>query len=237
MTKEEQLQKIAENVPKVYGKGHIDGYGAGDIVGYKRGYTNGHSEGYEEGYDQGKAEGGASNERIPTLSKSIIDRTVEEITPSDIDAIGFKSVGWGGFLRCSKLKRFISTAEQNIQLGNFSFQHCSSLLEAHFCETSSCTSAFDNCSKLQKVVIYGNSSFGWGFFNNCTSLKVIDYRIATTVPPIQANATQFNNVPDGCLLVVPDNLYDKWSTATNWVSFSNIVITKASDYTEYEVVE
>lgn len=49
MTIGEQLQKIAENVPKVYEKGHTDGYEAGDIVGYERGYTSGHSEGYESG--------------------------------------------------------------------------------------------------------------------------------------------------------------------------------------------
>ena len=70
---------------------------------------------YNAGYEKGKAEGGDSS-HIAALAKSIIDRTVTEVTPSDIDALGLTYVGWNAFSRCVQLKRFISTAEQNIKV-------------------------------------------------------------------------------------------------------------------------
>ena len=209
-----------------FNAGFKDGYDKGETDGYK----NGETDGYNKGFDEGKKASPAA-----ALAKSIIERTIVEIFPSDIDELGLTFVGWSSFERCTTLKRFISTQEQKINTNNTAFDGCTALLEAHISNMMG-SSTFSGCSKLQKVVLFGNSQFNWGVFQNCTSLKVIDCRTATGVPSV-GNASQFNGVPSGCQFVVPDNLYDAWSTATNWVAFDNLVFVKASDYTEYEVVE
>lgn len=216
----EKLATIAANEQKVFN------------AGLEAGKEQGYAEGYNEGYNKG----GESSARAAALAKGVIERTVTEITASDIDVLGLTTAGWYSFARNDKLKRFISTKEQNIMVNNNAFNYATSLIEAHvgWCSGSS---SFGYCSKLQKVVIYGDSGFGWGLFDNCTALKVIDCRTAPRIPSINAGAQVFNKVPNGCLFVVPDNLYDAWSVATNWVAYENIIITKASDYTEYEVVE
>ena len=217
MTIEEKITLIAENEQKVYDAGKNKGY----------------TDGYTEGYDDGAAS--TSSALAIAVAKNVIERTITEITPSDIDALGLTKVGWQSFSRCDTLKRFISTKEQNISVSNSAFD-CSALIEARIGYIVG-SSSFNGCAKLQKVVIYNNTQFPWGVFQNCSSLKVVDCRNITTIPSINANANVFAQVPMGCQLVVPDHLYDTWSVATNWVAYENIVITRASDYTEYEVIE
>ena len=197
-------------------------------------YNTGYGKGYNDGYDDGAAS--TSSALAIAIAKNVIERTITEITPSDIDALGLTKVGWQSFSRCDTLKRFISTKEQNISVSNSAFDNCSALIEARIGYIVG-SSSFNGCAKLQKVVIYNNTQFPWGVFQNCSSLKVVDCRNITTIPSITANANVFAQVPMGCQLVVPDHLYDKWSVATNWVAYENIVITRASDYTEYEVIE
>lgn len=197
-------------------------------------YNTGYGKGYNDGYDDGAAS--TSSALAIAFAKSVIERTITEITPSDIDALGLTNAGWHSFSRCDTLKRFISTKEQNISVSNSAFDCCSALIEARIGNITG-SSSFNGCAKLQKVVIYNNTQFQWGVFQNCPSLKVVDCRNITTIPSINANANVFARVPMGCQLVVPDHLYDEWSVATNWVAYENIVITRASDYTEYEVIE
>ena len=197
-------------------------------------YNTGYGKGYNDGYDDGAAS--TSSALAIAIAKNVIERTITEITPSDIDALGLTQVGWQSFSRCDTLKRFISTKEQNISVSNAAFDYCSALIEARIGNIIA-SSSFNGCAKLQKVVIYNNTQFQWGVFQNCKSLKVIDCRTATRVPYINAGSKVFEGVPTGCQFVVPDHLYDEWSNATNWVAYENIVITRASDYTEYEVIE
>ncbi len=223
----DKLERIARNEQLIYNAGVEKGKREAGDERYEQGFAAGRAEGYDEGLSDSPA---------TALAKEVIERTITEITPSDIDALGLTRVGWHSFSRCDKLKKFISTNEQNISVSNAAFDNCTSLIEAHIGLVVG-SSAFSGCSQLQKVVIYGNAQFPWGVFKDCKSLKVIDCRNATTIPSISANASAFDNVPDGCQFVVPDHLYDEWSVATNWVSYENIIITKASDYTEYEVIE
>lgn len=60
----------------------------------------------------------------------------------------------------------------------------------------------------------------------------MDFRNATSVPPLPGTAT-FSNVSSTCKIVVPDALYNTWIAATNWSNASiKAMITKLSDYSE-----
>ena len=63
MTKNEQLQKIEENVPKIFANGK------------KEGYNEGHEVGYEEGYSAGQSAGGGGDDNFWDLYQSNGNRT------------------------------------------------------------------------------------------------------------------------------------------------------------------
>lgn len=67
-------------------------------------------------------------------------------------------------------------------------------------------------------------------FYYCTGMKVYDFRYHTKVPSLAATSG-FSSIPADCKIVVPDNLYNSWKSATNW-SNSAIVdrIIKASEF-------
>ena len=181
--------------------------------------------------------GGGEDLGLQQLTKAIIEKTIVEVLPEDVSKLGISRLGPDIFRRCATLKRFISTESQNIRVANNCFDGCGNLLEAHIGGVQSASGVFTSCSKLQKVKLLTDYGFPWGTFIYCSSLKVVDCRNAMSVPSIGGTAQVFQGVPDGCQIVVPDNLYDAWSTATNWVAYDNLVFVKASDYIEYEVIE
>lgn len=52
-------------------------------------------------------------------------------------------------------------------------------------------------------------------FANDPSLHVLDFRQASIIPKL-LNANAFNDMPDDCKIVVPNDLYADWITAANW---------------------
>ena len=60
--------------------------------------------------------------------------------------------------------------------------------------------------------------------------KVIDFRSSDDVPSLE-NINAFQGIPATCKIVVPDNLYDTWKSATNWSTYASR-IAKASEYVE-----
>jgi hypothetical protein len=95
------------------------------------------------------------------------------------------------------------------------------------------SSMFWYCPNLTKVKLQGISkklttTSQW--FYECTSLELIDFRGATGVPKL-SSTNAFTNVPSTCKIVIPDSLYDEWTTATNWVA-TNLVYVKESEYVE-----
>lgn len=119
--------------------------------------------------------------------------------------------------------------------------------------TSIGMSAFRGCTALESAVIgdgitgigtnvflyaglkrvkFGNSitritSYA---FNSCP-LELLDFRKATVVPTLD-DGTIFVGMANGCKIVVPDALYDEWSTASRWSDLEKAVYIKASEYTE-----
>lgn len=71
----------------------------------------------------------------------------------------------------------------------------------------------------------------------CPYLKIVDFRGRTlTTIPTRLDQTSFtatgnSDVPTDCKFIVPDELYDQWIVATNWVTIADRIV-KASEYTE-----
>lgn len=86
---------------------------------------------------------------------------------------------------------------------------------------------FFNCSNLQTVICTGQmfniSSFT---FSDCDSIKVYDFRNCTTVPTL-ANVSSLGHAT-GCQIIIPDALYNDWTTATNWSSLTGVKFVRSS---------
>lgn len=87
------------------------------------------------------------------------------------------------------------------------------------------------CTSLKKAYFtkLSNTGGGWNFaFQNCTSLELVDFHLATAVPAIGSG--MFTDSNDTFQIVVPDELYDAWITATNWSARASQIV-KYSEYT------
>ena len=68
-------------------------------------------------------------------------------------------------------------------------------------------------------------------FNNCYGIKTLDFRTFTSVPTL-SNVNAFAKTPTVKEIIVTDDLYDTWITASNWNSSTNQIkesIVKASE--------
>ena len=73
-----------------------------------------------------------------------------------------------------------------------------------------------------------SGSFGRNMLNGCTSLELVDMTGSTGVPWLE-NVDNFQNTNDTYKIVVPDNLYNTWISATNWASIASHIM-KQSDW-------
>ena len=116
------------------------------------------------------------------------------------------------------------------------FYSCNNLTSVPLFDTSNVTNMnymFNGCSSLTTVKLQGVSSkitSSSTCFYGCTSLELIDFRGATGVPTL-SSTNAFTNVPSTCKVVIPDDLYDTWTNATNWSAIS-VVWVKESEYVE-----
>ena len=116
------------------------------------------------------------------------------------------------------------------------FRDCSTLTTVPLLDTSNVTdmtTMFYECTalttvKLQNIGAQVTSSGYWFF--GCKLLELIDFRGATGVPAL-SNTNAFTKVPSTCKVVIPDDLYDTWTNATNWSAIS-VTWVKESEYME-----
>ena len=91
------------------------------------------------------------------------------------------------------------------------------------------SNAFSNCTSLVHIKMSSKISYiSTNAFSNCTSALYYDFRDSTSIPTLQTT-NAFNNIPDDCKIIVPDNLYENWIAAGNWNTYSSNII-KASDW-------
>lgn len=58
------------------------------------------------------------------------------------------------------------------------------------------------------------------------SMAFYDFSHHDAVPTL-ANANAFTGIPSDCKIIVPDALYDKWVSATNWSTYASYIIKKS----------
>lgn len=91
------------------------------------------------------------------------------------------------------------------------------------------SNVFRNCQRLKKAKFDNITKIGSYLFYDCTALEVLDIRNVKSVPTLESSA--LTNTPITMKIIIPDNLYNSFLTATNWNAYSNRFI-KASEYTE-----
>ena len=128
----------------------------------------------------------------------------------------------------------ITSVESNAtSVGDYVFYHYSSLTSVSLPNATSIGDyAFNNCSSLTSASFPSATSIGDYAFRMCSNCQLFDFRGVTQVPTL-ANNNAFSYTPSTKKIVVPDSLYDKWITSTNWSSSENNIVTsiiKASDY-------
>jgi hypothetical protein len=65
-------------------------------------------------------------------------------------------------------------------------------------------------------------------FSGCCGIAKYDFSTHTSVPSL-SNTNAFSNTADDMKIIVPDALYDKWKSATNWATYASYIV-KASEY-------
>lgn len=173
-------------------------------------------------------QGGGENNKFGQL----VDRSITTITAEDLGDI--TSIGDNAFNSCINLQSVDFGTNSSLQtIGEYAFNRCASLTTITIPNsvTNIGYSAFSNCSSLESVIYEGQVPNIQSYcFYNCRSIIKYDFRNCTTVPTLGiVNALGHAT---GCQIIIPDALYDDWTTATNWVSLTAVTFVKASEYTE-----
>lgn len=121
------------------------------------------------------------------------------VIPPSVTSIGNGNLGY-----CYSLKSV--AIPQNCRIGGTVFQGCYSITEL--------------------VIPQGTSSF-YNTFDGCYSLTKYDFTQFTTIPSLSSTST-LSSINKLCKIYVPDDLYDEWIVATNWVTYADYIY-KASE--------
>lgn len=88
---------------------------------------------------------------------------------------------------------------------------------------------FYYCYSLKDIIIPNSVEIiNANSFTFCYILLLYDFTKFSSVPTLN-NANAFNGINGICKIVVPNNLYDTWVSASNWSNFASNII-KESDY-------
>ena len=90
---------------------------------------------------------------------------------------------------------------------------------------------FQSCSSLLSVTYLGQApNINSSQYSSCNAITKYDFRYCTTIPTL-SNVSYLGHATN-CQIIIPDALYDEWTTATNWVSLTNVEWVKASEVSE-----
>lgn len=94
---------------------------------------------------------------------------------------------------------------------------------------------FQNANFLSVVIPNGVASIGDSAFSGAYYLNHLDFSQHTHIPTLGANAIESS--PTGEFeIIVPDNLYDSWKSATNWSTYAKHIVKK-SDWDASQTTE
>ena len=144
-------------------------------------------------------------------------------------ANGLTTINNAAFTTCYSLECIVMPS--SIQsVGSNAFQNCYSLYLALLSTNLQVinSNTFSICYSLTKVALPKNlNSIQFNAFTSCYSVISYDFSECITVP-INNDTNHFNNINSICKILVPDNLYDEWISATNWAAVADYIY-KASE--------
>ena len=90
--------------------------------------------------------------------------------------------------------------------------------------------AFEECESLEYIYLPSIQGIESQAFLNCTSLKVIDFGNELTAVPEIAGADIFGSVPQSCVLIIPDALFEVWKAAWTQTGLGDYHYVSWSDW-------
>lgn len=84
--------------------------------------------------------------------------------------------------------------------------------------------AFANNNLIRELSLPCVTNIGEYAFANCTNLWLFDFRGTTNIPYL-ASANAFTNVAEDSCIIVDDEVYDAWRSATNWSDIAEMIVS------------
>ncbi len=145
---------------------------------------------------------------------------------------GLLQLGYGAFHQCRELQSVILPNSLK-DIDNAVFMSCSGLTSITIPSSVENVGGqcFQSCSSLLSVTYLGQApNINSSQYSSCNAITKYDFRYCTTIPTL-SNVSYLGHATN-CQIIIPDALYDEWTTATNWVSLTNVEWVKASEVSE-----
>lgn len=136
-----------------------------------------------------------------------------------------KSLGANAFGYCSSLKVVAIPNDFN-ELPNYVFTNCFSMRALVLPKKTQVinSSLFNYCISLQTFVSSeGVTKIYSSVFTNCKSTAYFDFSACNTIPTL-SNSNSFSGINQSAKIIVPDDLYDEWISATNWSTLASKIV-------------
>ena len=136
-----------------------------------------------------------------------------------------KSIGGYAFLNCYSLAS-ITIPNGVTSISNHAFQYCYSLASITIPNgvTSISNNTFQYCNSLASITIpNGVTSISNNAFQYCYGMRYYDFSACTSIPSL-SNTNAFGSTPSDCQILIPSDLYDEWSAATNWATYASKMV-------------
>lgn len=139
------------------------------------------------------------------------------------------TLGGYAFAYCYSLKAIV-IPKSITTIGTYAFSYCYALTDIVIPNDVLAISsyAFRYCYSLAKIIIPQSvTSIGSYAFADCLSLVRYDFANSTSIPTLSSRYT-FSNINEICKIIVPDNLYSSWKSASYWSNVDDYIY-KASE--------
>lgn len=119
------------------------------------------------------------------------------------------------------------------KIWNEAFQYCPALTEIDIPDSVTDIGArtFRGCTALRRVIMGKSITELSNPFGECSALEILDFSKYASVPDVHPGL--FVDLATSYKIVVPDALYEEWTTARVWSRYVDHIV-KASEYVETE---